>query len=202
MQPFQQDRTAWVSRCILSVLFLLTLGAMVRQGMLDEMEPLFMLLNMLIVAMPLLIFFFAIGLLAEALEQHLLAHRLTRRTGVLLCWTPRIAMLVFALFVSLFALDIFGQGYTLWETVVGLTMHLIPTFFLLAVVALAWRWPLVGGVAALLVAGGFLLQFGSGWADRGRDAVPGRLVATRRSRRWCGRRAVHTISGNYFSTAV
>ena len=165
MKPFRQDLMVWVSRGILGVLFLLTLGALVRQGMLDEMEPLFMLLNILIVALPLLIFFFAIGLLVEAVEQHLLAHRLTHRLGSLLRWTPRIAMLVFAVFVSLFALDIFGQGYTLWETVVGLTMHLIPTFALLIVLALAWRWPLVGGITALLVAGGFMLQFGGGWGD-------------------------------------
>ena len=36
---------------------------------------------------------------------------------------------------------------------------------LISVPLLAWRWPLVGGVTALLVAAGFILQFGGGWGD-------------------------------------
>jgi hypothetical protein len=161
MKPFRQDSVVWVSRSIFGVLFLLTLGVFVQQALVEEMPLHFIALNMLIVAIPLLVFFFAAGLLVEALEQHFLSHHLTRRTGAALRWMPRIGMILFAAFLSLFALDIFGQGYTVWETVVGLTMHLIPTFILLGVLALAWRWPLVGGVTALLAATVFLLQFGN-----------------------------------------
>ena len=145
--------------------FLIYLGVLLRQGMLDGIPPQFLVINLLLASIPMLLVLFAVGLLVEATMQHLVTHRLTPRMAALLRWTPRIGMIIFAAFLSLFALDIFGQGYTLWETVVGLTMHLIPTFALLIVLALAWRWPLVGGVTALLVAGGFMLQFGGGWGD-------------------------------------
>ncbi|MCB0051707.1 MAG: hypothetical protein KDE24_19425, partial [Caldilinea sp.] len=61
--------------------------------------------------------------------------------------------------------DVFGQGTSLWETTVGLMMHLIPTALLLVVLLVAWRWPWIGGVAFLLVAGLFVWQFGGGWGS-------------------------------------
>jgi hypothetical protein len=164
MKPFRQDLIPWVSRAVLGALFVITLGAMVRQGMLDGIPLWEAAVNISIISIPLLLVFFAADMLVEALEQHFLVHRLSRRMGAMLRWTPRIGMLLFAAFISLFALDIFGQGYSLWETVVGLTMHLLPTFLLLATLALAWRWPAVGGVLVLAVAAVFLVWFGPGWA--------------------------------------
>ncbi len=165
MKPLRPNLIVWVVRCSLGALFLLYLSVLLRQGMLDGIPPQFLVINLLLASIPMLLVLFAVGLLVEAAMQHLHTHRLTPRMGALLRWTPRIGLIIFAAFLSLFALDIFGQGYTLWETVVGLTMHLIPTFALLAVLALAWRWPLVGGVTALLVAAGFILQFGGGWGN-------------------------------------
>jgi lysylphosphatidylglycerol synthetase-like protein (DUF2156 family) len=76
-------------------------------------------------------------------------------------WAPRILGLLFAAFISLFALDVFGEGYGFWETIAALIMHLIPTAILLVVLALAWRWEWIGailfaalGVAYIIMAGG------------------------------------------------
>lgn len=68
-------------------------------------------------------------------------------------WTPRILCILFALFISLLALDVFGMGYGFWETIVALIMHLVPTFVILIALALAWRWPWIGAIlfAALAV---------------------------------------------------
>jgi hypothetical protein len=63
-----------------------------------------------------------------------------------LFWTPRVLGILFAVFVSLFALDVFGAGYGFWETVWALLMHLIPTAILLIVLAMAWRWEWIGGI--------------------------------------------------------
>ncbi len=52
--------------------------------------------------------------------------------------------ILFILFLSLFALDLFGQGYSFWETVVGLFMHLIPSIVVTIVVVLAWKWEWIG----------------------------------------------------------
>ena len=61
-------------------------------------------------------------------------------------WTPRILAIFFAIFLSLFALDVFSEGYGFWETVVALIIHLVPTFIVLVALAVAWRWEWVGAV--------------------------------------------------------
>ena len=63
----------------------------------------------------------------------------------MLYWSPRILGILVAIFVSLFALDVFGEGYNFWETIVALAMHLIPTAVILIILAIAWRWERIGG---------------------------------------------------------
>ncbi|NMB48203.1 hypothetical protein GYA13_02020 [Candidatus Kuenenbacteria bacterium] len=65
-------------------------------------------------------------------------------------WTPRILSIIFILFLALFSLDVFGNNYTFWETVVGLLMHNIPSFILLILLLISWRYEIVGGVAFIL----------------------------------------------------
>lgn len=62
-----------------------------------------------------------------------------------LFWSPRVLGILIAIFVSLFALDVFGVGYSFWETIGALAMHLIPTFVILVVLGIAWRWEWIGG---------------------------------------------------------
>lgn len=69
----------------------------------------------------------------------------------LLFWSPRVLGLLFALFVSLFALDVFGQGYGFWGTLGALLIHLIPVYVLLIALAIGWRWEWIGA----LLFGGF-----------------------------------------------
>jgi hypothetical protein len=65
----------------------------------------------------------------------------------ILLWLPRILGILFVLFTSIFSLDIFDMGLGLWETIVGLFMHLLfPTIVLAIVVGLAWRWEWVGAL--------------------------------------------------------
>jgi hypothetical protein len=78
----------------------------------------------------------------------------------LLHWTPRVLAIVFIAFLAIFALDIFDMGLGPLETIVALTMHLLPNFVLLAVVAFAWRWPWLGGVGFLGFAALYLARFG------------------------------------------
>ena len=61
----------------------------------------------------------------------------SRRT---LFWTPRALSILFIAFLSMFALDVFGEGLSFWQTLLALTMHLIPSFILIAALVLAWRW--------------------------------------------------------------
>ena len=68
----------------------------------------------------------------------------------LLFWGPRGLSIVFILFLGLFALDVFGEGYSLSETAVALFIHLIPNLILVVILVLAWKWEWIG---ALLFAG-------------------------------------------------
>jgi hypothetical protein len=67
----------------------------------------------------------------------------------LLHWAPRILGLLFAAFVSVFALDVFSERYTFWQTILALTMHLIPTAVVLGALAISWRWGWAGGCVFL-----------------------------------------------------
>jgi hypothetical protein len=65
-------------------------------------------------------------------------------------WTPRILSILFLAFLALFSLDIFGNGYSFWETVVGLFMHNIPVFILAILLWISWKHELVGAITFFL----------------------------------------------------
>ena len=77
-----------------------------------------------------------------------------------LFWAPRGLALLLAAFVSVFALDVFGQGYSLGETLVALTIHLVPTFMLLFALVLGWRWEWLGSVLFIALGLGYVLVSG------------------------------------------
>ena len=63
-----------------------------------------------------------------------------------LFWTPRVLCILFAIFLSVFALDVFSEGYGLWQTIGALLLHLVPTSIVVIVLLIAWRWEWVGTV--------------------------------------------------------
>jgi len=70
-------------------------------------------------------------------------------------WAPRILGILAICFISMFALDAFQPGMTIWEQLRVFLMHLIPTFILLAIFLLAWKKELIGGI--IFVAIGLVL---------------------------------------------
>jgi hypothetical protein len=73
----------------------------------------------------------------------------------LLHWTPRILCIVAILFVSLFALDAFAFGLTIWQQLAGFLKHLIPSFILLAFLLVAWKYEYIGGLIFAIMGLGF-----------------------------------------------
>ena len=73
----------------------------------------------------------------------------SKTVGSVLFWTPRVAGILFILFLSLFALDVFDMGLGFWGTLLALLMHLIPSIALAVALALAWKWEWVGALAFL-----------------------------------------------------
>lgn len=76
-------------------------------------------------------------------------------------WTPRILGVAFALFLGVFALDVFDGRHGLAATLLALAMHLVPTLLVLSALAIAWKWPWAG---AALCAGLVALHLSSAWA--------------------------------------
>ena len=76
---------------------------------------------------------------------------MNRPTKLLLYWSPRVLGIAFALFLSLFALDVFDERLGLLKTILALSIHLIPTAIIVLVLALSWRWEWLGGVLFIAV---------------------------------------------------
>lgn len=74
-------------------------------------------------------------------------------------WIPRVAAILFILFVSLFALDAFSGEASVLVKLGGFLMHLVPSFVLLAILVLAWKRPGYGGAAFVLAGILFTLVF-------------------------------------------
>jgi hypothetical protein len=64
----------------------------------------------------------------------------------LLYWAPRTLGIVFAVLISLFALDVFSESRGFWATSLALLLHLIPTFVLIGLLVLSWRREWIAGI--------------------------------------------------------
>lgn len=62
----------------------------------------------------------------------------------------RILAIAFAVFISLFALDVFQPGIPLVKILQGLLIHLIPTYIILILLWISWKQPLIGGILFIL----------------------------------------------------
>jgi lysylphosphatidylglycerol synthetase-like protein (DUF2156 family) len=73
-----------------------------------------------------------------------------KKIGKFLYWAPRILSIIFLLFLAMFSLDVFGNGYTFWQTILGLFMHNIPVLILAVVLWISWKHEIVGGITFIL----------------------------------------------------
>lgn len=64
-------------------------------------------------------------------------------------WAPRILCIITIMFVSLFSLDSFRANLTIWQQIKAFLMHLVPSFFMIALLVLAWKKELAGGIAIM-----------------------------------------------------
>jgi Tfp pilus assembly protein PilN len=78
-----------------------------------------------------------------------------KTTDKILFWAPRIICILAIVFISLFAADAFGPGRTIWQQLGAFFMHLIPSFILLALLLVSWKWELIGGILFTAIGIGF-----------------------------------------------
>jgi hypothetical protein len=63
----------------------------------------------------------------------------------------RIFGLLFALFASIFAVDVFTEDLGFWKTVAALFIHLLPSFFILLIIFISWRYEFIGAFIFILL---------------------------------------------------
>jgi hypothetical protein len=61
-------------------------------------------------------------------------------------WLPRLLCILAILFISLFAADAFAPELTIWQQLGAFFIHLIPSFILVVLLIVAWKWELIGGI--------------------------------------------------------
>ena len=60
--------------------------------------------------------------------------------------------ILFAIFLGLFALDVFSESYGFWQTILALLIHLVPVYIVVIALVIAWRWEWVGACVFIALA--------------------------------------------------
>lgn len=140
---------------ILGLLFVLTIAAFsyaiwtVEAGNMQRWE---MLLNIPILAIPLVLLYGSIYVLVTGWREHSTRGQVSPRLAKIIHWAPRIAAILIIVFVSLFSLDVFETEGAPLELLGGFLMHNIPSIGMLVLLIFAWKRPVVGFVAFLVAA--------------------------------------------------
>jgi hypothetical protein len=76
-----------------------------------------------------------------------------------LIWIPRVLAMIFIVFLSLFALDVFSGDAPFIKKLGGFFVQLIPSFILLLILLISWKKPLIGGSIFILLSIAFAFFF-------------------------------------------
>lgn len=77
-----------------------------------------------------------------------------------LSWVLRVLLILTILFFALFSFDVFGEGKGIWEVIVDLLMHNIPSFVMIIILAIAWKREDAAGYLLLICVAGFGIFIG------------------------------------------
>ncbi len=69
---------------------------------------------------------------------------MNRLTYKLFYWSPRVLAVLFALFLSLFAMDVFNEPGGFISIAAAFLIHLIPAFIILIVLLISWKREWIG----------------------------------------------------------
>lgn len=83
---------------------------------------------------------------------------MTKTSKQILFWSPRVLCILFTGFISIFALDAFGEGYDFWNTLLALALHLIPSVIIVLFLLIAWRWEWIGSIVFLILAVSYIVM--------------------------------------------
>lgn len=140
---------------VLGILFGVTLAALsyftwAVEG--DHLSWWQMLLNILILSIPLVLIYGSAYVLIMGWRERSTLGRVSPRLAGIIHWAPRMAAILIILFTGLFSLDVLGMSASPLEILGAFLMHSIPSIVMLVVLILAWKRPVVGFGAFLIVA--------------------------------------------------
>jgi hypothetical protein len=69
----------------------------------------------------------------------------------ILFWFPRILAIIAILFMMMFSLDVFGGDEPVGRQLTGFLVNNIPVFVLILVLAIAWKFEIIGGIIFVLL---------------------------------------------------
>lgn len=75
-------------------------------------------------------------------------------------WAPRLLGAIYAVFMSTFAFNAWGTGAGFSEELAAFLVYLMPAYFVLAALTVAWKYPWVGGILFIVLATAFGLYYG------------------------------------------
>lgn len=110
-------------------------------------------------------------------------------------WIPRVLGLCFAAFLAMFAFDVFEEGLGIGGTIVALAIHLIPTWLVLAAVAVAWKHETIGASLFFLLAASYVAMAGSRFPISTILLIAGPPVVIGSLFLWLGQIARNRIAG-------
>ncbi|MBC3796329.1 DUF7670 domain-containing protein [Acetobacterium tundrae] len=91
---------------------------------------------------------------------------MARKINGFIYWTPRILSILFVIFIGLFSLDVITPELSIGEIIQGLLIHNVPTFALIIILAIAWKFEIIGGIAFIVAGIAYIimaLQGGIPW---------------------------------------
>lgn len=77
---------------------------------------------------------------------------LRKREGNRICWAARVIAIIYIVFISIFAFDVFGGDEGIGRILIRFLICLIPSIVLAVILVFAWRCEKIGG-ALFIVAG-------------------------------------------------
>lgn len=152
-QKSQFNRNLLIILVVLFVLAVAALSYMEWVASSGDVPWWAMLLNIPIMAIPLVLVLGSIYVLVTGWREHAALGQVSPGLAKIIHWAPRLAAILIIFFISLFSLDVFEMGGTPLELLGGFLMHNIPSFALLLLLILAWKRPFMGFVAFLAAAG-------------------------------------------------
>lgn len=144
---------------VLALLFALSLGWLIFNNARAGAEPLQVIFSAVLLAVPLSLLYYSIGLFVLSGQQRRARGRIAPDMARALYITPRLAGLIIVLFVSMFALDAFQEGAGAWAMLLAFLLHALPAIVMAVLLVFAWRWEWIGFVAFAGAAVFFLVFF-------------------------------------------